>query len=423
PAGSPGPEGRQGEKGAKGEAGPVGAPGKTGPVGPQGLAGKPGPDGLRGLPGSVGEQGKPGTPGQAGPPGPLGPPGLPGLKGDTGAKGEKGHPGLIGLIGPSGEQGDKGDRGLPGPQGSTGQKGETGIPGATGPIGPTGPPGLPGPAGPKGAKGAMGQAGPKGERGPPGPPGHPGPPGEVIQPLPIQLPKKSKRSIDGSKMVEEEEDEGAKEKMAREQGGDHGVEEEILGSLSSLKQEIEGLRWPKGTRDHPARTCQDLQLSHPGLSDGQYWVDPNQGCARDAFKVFCNFTAGGETCVYPSRDLQEFSYMDSEGQPLGVVQLTFLRLLSVSAHQSFTFQCHQSEATSPGDLQRSLRFLTANEEELSYHTSPFIKAVVDGCGVPQGPGQTVLEVTTPHPEQLPLLDVTVPNLGHSFGVGPVCFLG
>lgn len=120
------------------------------------------------------------------------------------------------------------------------------------------------------------------------------------------------------------------------------------------------MRRPTGTQDSPARTCQDLKLCHPELPDGQaravagplgrqgdgglggggmrtgrgcrggrgqvgtestsglrpsaltspvtrltgeYWVDPNQGCARDAFRVFCNFTAGGETCVTPRDDV------------------------------------------------------------------------------------------------------------------------
>ena len=34
---------------------------------------------------------------------------------------------------------------------------------------------------------------------------------------------------------------------------------------------------------------------------GEYWVDPNQGCSRDSFKVYCNFTAGGATCVFPDK--------------------------------------------------------------------------------------------------------------------------
>lgn len=37
------------------------------------------------------------------------------------------------------------------------------------------------------------------------------------------------------------------------------------------------------------------------LKSGEYWVDPNQGCSRDSFKVYCNFTAGGSTCVFPDK--------------------------------------------------------------------------------------------------------------------------
>ncbi|NXT40848.1 CO5A1 protein, partial [Pelecanoides urinatrix] len=222
--------------------------------------------------------------------------------------------------------------------------------------------------------------------------------------------------------------------------------------LNSLKQEIEGLRRPMGTQDNPARTCQDLQLSHQGLPDGEYWIDPNQGCARDSFKVYCNFTAGGETCVFPSKDIQEVREVGraarhagsqrspgrqggggrprEEGGPLGVVQLTFLRLLSVSARQNFTYHCHRSVAwhsTTSGDHQRALRFLAANEEELSYDTSPYIKAVMDGCAARKGSSRTVLEVSTPRLEQLPLLDVRVTDFGEpgqrfGFEVGPVCFL-
>lgn len=50
--------------------------------------------------------------------------------------------------------------------------------------------------------------------------------------------------------------------------GSEGMEE-IFGSLNSLRQEIETMRFPLGTQDSPARTCQDLRLSQPDLKDGK----------------------------------------------------------------------------------------------------------------------------------------------------------
>ncbi|KAJ8339195.1 hypothetical protein SKAU_G00359810 [Synaphobranchus kaupii] len=400
-----------------------------------------------------------------------GPPGLPGLKGDSGIKGEKGHPGLIGLIGPPGEQGEKGDRGLPGPQGTSGPKGDTGIAGPSGPLGPIGPSGLPGPPGPKGAKGSSGQTGPKGESGVPGPPGPPGPPGDVIHPLPMQSHhKRSKRNIDASQLMDDEAN------PENYKDYDDGMEE-IFGSLNSLKLEIEQMKHPLGTQANPARTCKDLQLCHPDFPDGEYWIDPNQGCSRDSFKVYCNFTSGGESCIYPDKKSEgarltswakeipgswfsEFkrgklskmarwpkdtpgtwysrykrgsllSYMDSEGNPIGVVQMTFLRLLSASARQNLTYNCYQSVAWHESEADtydKAIRFLGSNDEEMSYDNNPYIRAVVDGCALKKGYEKTVLEINTPKVEQVPFVDIMFNDFGGAsqkfgFEVGPVCFVG
>lgn len=51
----------------------------------------------------------------------------------------------------------------------------------------------------------------------------------------------------------------------------------------------------KWSASEPADATVFLRLS------GQYWIDPNQGCTGDAIKVSCNFTAGGETCIYPDK--------------------------------------------------------------------------------------------------------------------------
>lgn len=49
--------------------------------------------------------------------------------------------------------------------------------------------------------------------------------------------------------------------------GNEGMEE-IYGSLNSLRQEIDAMRFPLGTQESPARTCQDLMLSQPEYKDG-----------------------------------------------------------------------------------------------------------------------------------------------------------
>uniref|UniRef100_A0A4W5LSR5 Fibrillar collagen NC1 domain-containing protein n=1 Tax=Hucho hucho TaxID=62062 RepID=A0A4W5LSR5_9TELE len=437
--GEPGPRGQQGMFGQKGDEGSRGFPGPPGPIGLQ-VGGEPQthPETLIGgiccsLQGPKGERG---DKGEAGPPGAAGPAGAKGPPGDDGPKGNPvsfnlypnkrpGHSGLIGLIGPPGEQGEKGDRGLPGPQGSPGGKGDGVINDML--ISPCS---FQGPAGQKGDTGTI------------GPPGPPGPPGEVIQPLPIQSPKKSRRHAD----------------MQADAAGtmmDYGEGmEDIFGSLNNLKQDIERMKYPMGTQNNPARTCKDLQLAHPDFLDGEYWIDPNQGCSGDSFSVYCNFTAGGETCIYPDKKssgvrisswpkeipgswFSEFkrgkllSYVDAAGNTINEVQMTFLKLLTASARQNFTYNCHQSvvwhdETTNSYD--KVLRFLGSNDEEISYDNNPYIRALTDGCATRKGYGKTVIEINTPKIDQVPIIDVMLNDFGDAsqkfgFEVGPVCFLG
>lgn len=264
----------------------------------------------------------------------------------------------------------------------------------------------------------------------------------MIQPLPIQSPKKTKRSSDV-------QSDAAGEFMDYGEGM-----EDIFSSLNLLKQDIERMKYPMGTQNNPARTCKDLQLSHPEFPDGEYWIDPNQGCSGDSFKVYCNFTAGGETCIYPDKKsngvrisswpkenpgswFSEFkrgktlSYVDVDGATINMVQMTFLRLLTASVRQNFTYTCHQSvawhDATSDS-YDKALRFLGSNDEEMSYDNSPYIKALSDGCATRSGYAKTLMEINTPKIDQLPIVDVMLtdfgdPNQKFGFEVGPVCFLG
>ncbi|KAG9354263.1 hypothetical protein JZ751_012387 [Albula glossodonta] len=127
----------------------------------------------------------------------------------------------------------------------------------------------------------------------------------------------------------------------------------------------------------------------------------------------------------------QLSYMDSEGNPIGVVQMTFLRLLSASARQNLTYNCYQSVAWHDSDADtydKAIRFLGSNDEEMSYDNNPYIRAVVDGCALKKGYEKTVLEINTPKVEQVPFVDIMFNDFGGAsqkfgFEVGPVCFIG
>uniref|UniRef100_A0A3Q1B6I1 Fibrillar collagen NC1 domain-containing protein n=1 Tax=Amphiprion ocellaris TaxID=80972 RepID=A0A3Q1B6I1_AMPOC len=477
--GEAGPRGQQGMFGQKGDEGPRGFPGLPGPIGLQCPIVKVVSVSLnvlwtvtrlvcifpQGPRGETGEKGETGPPGAAGPSGGRGPPGDDGPKGNPVCQLDhikitvcqidncsmnlfwcfrpslfpcrllQGHPGLIGLIGPPGEPGEKGDRGLPGPQGAAGGKGDHSVfdknrlPFKNGIVF------------------CQGSAGQKGDPGLIGPPGPPGPPGDVIQPLPIQQSARKTR-----RQAEMQGDEA----MA-----DYGIDgmgmegmEDVFGSLNNLKQDIERMKFPMGTQDNPARTCNDLHLSQPDYPDGEYWIDPNQGCIGDSIKVFCNFTAGGETCIYPDKKstgvrisnwpkespgswFSEFkrgkilNYVDVAENTINTVQMTFLKLLSSSARQNFTYICHQSVAwydAKADNYDKALRFLGSNDEEMSYDNNPFVKPLMDGCSLKQGYSKTVMEINTPRIDQLPIIDVMLNDFGDSnqrfgFEVGPVCFLG
>lgn len=94
------------------------------------------------------------------------------------------------------------------------------------------------------------------------------------------------------------------------------------------------------------------------------------------------------TLTSPLSRLQ-FSYVDADGAPVSVVQLTFLKLLSATARQSFTYSCQNSAAwldEAAGDHGRSVSFLGTNGEELSFNQTAAATITVpyDGCRVREG---------------------------------------
>lgn len=136
------------------------------------------------------------------------------------------------------------------------------------------------------------------------------------------------------------------------------------------------------------------------LCPGFYWIDPNLGVTDDAVKVYCNMTAGGETCVFPDvhtsrmpnipwRKSHEGWYSSLRGgfrisyDSLGPVQLTFIRLMSTQAYQNFTYTCLNSAAwydSAAGSYGSAIKLQGENEVEFSAEMNkPNI--LMDGCKV------------------------------------------
>ncbi|XP_005747623.1 collagen alpha-3(V) chain [Pundamilia nyererei] len=303
-------------------------------------------------------------------------PGIPGLrgeKGESGSLGTKGLPGDTGMRGPIGPPGLKGNPGLQGFKGEKGDKGKQGDAGPRGPAGQEGFSGIPGHLGVKGMKGVRGRRGPKGPKGKPGPQGKPGAPGKwkpkqrPVKKYSFQTAQSSKQSPGLPKQSE------GQEKPRR------------VTRRRSQEDEAEFFSWPLGTRDDPGTTCHELRLIRPHLNDGDFYMDPNQGCPCDALKVFCNFTGGGATCIEPLyskiqiwRDpemmrtyVERFTHHQKFDYPgVEAVQLKFLRLHSHSSFQHITLSCteNQTSTAATDDLASQIIHLLGDSgKEIDSH--------------------------------------------------------
>lgn len=351
--------------------------------------------------------------------------------------------GILGLVGPSGPTGEKGQRGRPGPPGRQGPKGDEGPSGEIGTRGPVGPAGPAGDMGPQGEKGSQGVGGEKGERGLGGPPGLPGPPGQQIS-LTGDSTQKARRRRDISMQDDMDMD------MTYDYSMGHGLEE-VFAALESLKQDLTLLREPMGTNDNPARSCKDLWLAHPDFPNGAYFIDPNGGCAKDAIQVNCNLEAEGVTCIEPrtkkfkpskfkksspgdwfSEDPKGYKFDYQVSDP----QFKFLRLLSATGKQRFTYNCHNSIGWYDEDndnYNKAITVLGWNDQSISYtaNTDPFqakFKVIRDDCKSGNGSGKVVLELDTREVDLLPFRDYKSNDFGHGkqkhgYDLGEVCFSG
>lgn len=116
----------------------------------------------------------------------------------------------------------------------------------------------------------------QGEQGPPGQPGPPGPPGELPL-LPPEFADFQQGAL--ARWRREINDIGASDGAESTTTGTSSPEPgdgkdndpkyvDIVSSIYGMRQDLERIRKPVGTRENPVMTCKDLFYGHPQFKDG-----------------------------------------------------------------------------------------------------------------------------------------------------------
>lgn len=214
---------------------------------------------------------------------------------------------------------------------------------------------------------------------------------------------------------------------------------EVYEGLNFAREALTRLGRQNGKRTSPGRTCRDIKEQNPDFKNGQYWIDPNEGSARDAILVYCQMEEG-ETCLLPSPTVyenqrwtkdtrrgqyfmddinghKEFTYKVDRGQ------LKFLQMHSQTATQTITYHCRNSEA-----YGTRLSALTGDELDTAegrFKKTTFVN-VRDSCVMDNEWHNATYNVHTQKTDLLPITDMLIFDVGRpdqEFGVelGNVCF--
>lgn len=292
---------------------------------------------------------------------------------------------------------------------------------------------------------------PQGTEGQRGDPGEPGPPGPAISLS--ELVTSSGYTGFGQLTEAPQEPPLTAEKagtvnLYRSQKSVDGQEHDPLSNFVTLvKKKLTLMKKPNGSSLFPARTCKDLYMSYPDLPSGFYWIDPNDGLPNDAIRVRCEQHTYS-TCLYPKsndeflqtfatekkkwftgadgykwlgKDLRMFKNIEYVSEPS---QLEFLRLLSDRARQRVIYNCKDSVAwgDEKNEFSKSVKIKADNGVEMHAESSNKFKpkVILDDCAVKDGKWHhTILEVDTPKPYRLPILDIAAYDIGdrgEEFGI-------
>jgi len=222
-------------------------------------------------------------------------------------------------------------------------------------------------------------------------------------------------------------------------------QEEIMrAAFEKLKRSFDKMVKPDGTKERPAKTCNDLKTAFPLKPSGEYWIDPNGNDHKDSILVFCNMNTGA-TCINPKpsmsgainimSDEKEMWVGDYEDNTFDIHykadsnQLDHLQLQSSRAEQKVTFHCKSTVAyLNPRDHPRNaISFMAWNDMQIRHRGKAKYTVSQDDCKYKKNSwAKTVFDVDTSKPTRLPIVDVKVEDFGQQhqefkLEIGQVCF--
>jgi len=222
-------------------------------------------------------------------------------------------------------------------------------------------------------------------------------------------------------------------------------QEEIMrAAFEKLKRSFDKMVKPDGTKERPAKTCNDLKTAYPQKPSGEYWIDPNGNDHKDSILVFCNLNTGA-TCINPKPSMSQAINIKSDEKEMWIGdyedntfdinykadsnQLDHLQLQSARAEQKIIFHCKSTVAyLNPREHPRNaISFMAWNDMQIRHRGKAKYTVSQDDCKYKKNSwAKTVFDIDTNKPTRLPIVDVKVEDFGQQhqefkLEIGQVCF--
>jgi hypothetical protein len=205
---------------------------------------------------------------------------------------------------------------------------------------------------------------------------------------------------------------------------------------------IQGKIKPDGGVNFPGKSCKDLQLCHPEIESGPFYIDPNMGGNSDKFIADCDFKQKKvETCIRPKQDMfvskmdgvdvwkyliNDLAINEEIAYNADQVALRYMRLNSMSVRQTFTYHCRNQHASTDASGNKGSYVMVKGANGAEIDSTSGMAVINDECNKLDGKWHSAsFELKTSNLDALPISDIKIRHIFKAeefkIEVGPICF--